>query len=333
MKRGSIDISAIKRGASDVSNIYIGGTNVWEGGGGGGFSGLLDTYTGAAAAYSLRKLSSSYTGSAIEVRRASDNATQDIGFVDGELDTSTLATFCSGTNGFVTTWYDQSGNGNDATQTTASNQPKIYDSVSGVVQENGEAAIQFDGSDDAFIVWNNTTAPTLFQDMSDAITLLSVEKASVISGSSFNHYNNHTIAEIRVNNNTNAHVPFSIGYTNDESGFGVTDNYTSGAEIEFSNTLSVAQRLTSRYINGDDLDVYINNSSVISTTFTIATGDRSVSTGNSTLSIGVRSRDGGQTDANYFTGTMQEIVLYKSNLLNDNNGINTNINDFYSIYP
>ena len=68
---------------------------------------LLDTYTGAAAAYSLRLLRSSYSGSAIRVRRASDNTEQDIGFVDNELDTSTLETFCSGTNGFVKTWYDQ----------------------------------------------------------------------------------------------------------------------------------------------------------------------------------------------------------------------------------
>ena len=34
---------------------------------------LLDSYSGAAAAYSLRKLKSSYTGSAIRVRRSSDH--------------------------------------------------------------------------------------------------------------------------------------------------------------------------------------------------------------------------------------------------------------------
>jgi hypothetical protein len=34
---------------------------------------LLDTYSGAAAAYSLRLLRSAYTGDAIRVRRASDN--------------------------------------------------------------------------------------------------------------------------------------------------------------------------------------------------------------------------------------------------------------------
>lgn len=92
---------------------------------GGGFTGLLDTYTGAVAAYSLRLLSTTYTGDAIVVRRSSDNTTQAIGFVNNELDTTSLESFCSGTDGFITTWYDQSGNGNDVVQATASKQPKI----------------------------------------------------------------------------------------------------------------------------------------------------------------------------------------------------------------
>jgi hypothetical protein len=41
---------------------------------------LLDTYSGAAVAYSLRKLSSTYNGSAIRVRRSSDNTEMNIGF-------------------------------------------------------------------------------------------------------------------------------------------------------------------------------------------------------------------------------------------------------------
>ncbi len=35
----------------------------------------------AASAYSLRKLSNSYAGNAIQVRRSNDNATQNIGFI------------------------------------------------------------------------------------------------------------------------------------------------------------------------------------------------------------------------------------------------------------
>jgi hypothetical protein len=60
---------------------------------------LLDTYGGAAAAYSLRKLKSDYTGPAIRVRRSSDNTSQDIGFnSNGNLDTNALLNFIGGFN-------------------------------------------------------------------------------------------------------------------------------------------------------------------------------------------------------------------------------------------
>lgn len=93
------------------------------------FTGLLDTYPGSSAAYSLRRLSSTYTGNLIRVRRSSDNAEQNIGYDSNNvLDTAALLTFCGAGNGFITTWYDQSGNGNNATQTTALNQPQIVSS-------------------------------------------------------------------------------------------------------------------------------------------------------------------------------------------------------------
>ena len=65
---------------------------------------LLDLYPSAAAAYSVRLLRSAYSGSAIRVRRSSDNTEQDIGFSGGNLDTSALTSFCGSGNGFVTTW-------------------------------------------------------------------------------------------------------------------------------------------------------------------------------------------------------------------------------------
>jgi hypothetical protein len=58
----------------------------------------------------------------------------------------TVATARAG-NGFVTTWYDQSGNGRNATQTTAGLQPRIVNN--GVVEAiNGKPEIRFDGVDD-----------------------------------------------------------------------------------------------------------------------------------------------------------------------------------------
>ena len=60
--------------------------------GGGSTTYLLDTYSGAAAAYSVFQLSSTATNS-LRARRSSDNVEQDIGFVGGTLDTSALEAF------------------------------------------------------------------------------------------------------------------------------------------------------------------------------------------------------------------------------------------------
>ena len=132
------------------------------------FTGLLDTYSGAAAAYSAaRRLSSTYTGALIRVRRSSDNTEQDIGY-DGSnvLDEAALTSFVgSGNNGFVTTWYDQSGNSKNATQTTAANQPQIVSSGS-VITQNSKPALLTDGTNDSLrnslSVANGTTLCTFY---------------------------------------------------------------------------------------------------------------------------------------------------------------------------
>lgn len=75
---------------------------------------LLDNYSeGIYGAWSLRKLSSTYTGYCIQVRRQSDNATLDVGFVNDYIDTGSIYTFLSGSGNYgrLNNWYDQSGNG------------------------------------------------------------------------------------------------------------------------------------------------------------------------------------------------------------------------------
>jgi hypothetical protein len=86
---------------------------------------LLDNYPGATVAYSLRKLRTAYSGNAIKVRRSSDNLEQDIGFVGNVLDTASLLTFCGVGDGFVTRWFDQSTNANDAAIGTIAAQAQI----------------------------------------------------------------------------------------------------------------------------------------------------------------------------------------------------------------
>jgi len=101
---------------------------------------LLDQYSGARAAYSLRTLRPDYSGPVVRVRRASDNAEQD--FTASQVGDGTLAGFLSGANAFVTTFYDQSGNGRDATQAVASDQPQMRQDANGRwyvdMQEPGE---------------------------------------------------------------------------------------------------------------------------------------------------------------------------------------------------
>jgi hypothetical protein len=108
------------------------------------FTGILDTYTGAAAAYSAaRRLSSSYTGALIRVRRSSDNTEQDIGYNGSNvLDESALTSFVGANNGFVVKVYDQSGNAKDLTQSTAASQPKIVNSGS-VIKDNSLPVLDF----------------------------------------------------------------------------------------------------------------------------------------------------------------------------------------------
>ena len=105
----------------------------------------LGCSTGAAVAYSVRKLSTTYTGYAMQVRRSSDDATQDIGFTAaGELDTAALKTFVGGDDGYVSVWYDQSGNGINLSKSTSSEQPRIVGA--GILdRENRRPFIRFFG--------------------------------------------------------------------------------------------------------------------------------------------------------------------------------------------
>jgi hypothetical protein len=114
-----------------------------------GTTALFDNFTGAAAGYSLRKLRTAYTGSAIRVRKdTTGQPEQDIGFTaSGDLDTTQLKQFLNLRSGFVTRWYDQSTNGFNGTQTTQANQPRI--ALTGVIErENGKPTIRFDGTND-----------------------------------------------------------------------------------------------------------------------------------------------------------------------------------------
>jgi hypothetical protein len=92
----------------------------------------------------------------LRVRRSSDNAEQDIGFVGGLLDTTALAAFVGANSGYVTTIYDQMGSGKNWVQATAANQPRIVNA--GVI----DAGFFFDGSNDGMTIASLTLGTQIF---------------------------------------------------------------------------------------------------------------------------------------------------------------------------
>jgi hypothetical protein len=272
------------------------------------FVGLLDVYPNAAAAYSLRKLRAAYTGNAIEVRRT-NNDVADIGFTStGELDTTALLAF-TGTgaldNGFITKWYDQSSNGYDATQTTALNQPQIVSSGS-VILENGKPSVQFDGTNDYILATGSIFSFSQFS------AFVAIKPNSISQDSSFFQIGSSALGALA-------------------AGFGglgtaaVIGSRIRPSLINKSESLSNTDMLLYSgvaIISTSTNDGFLNNVSM-----TGSLGCRSTTSPLSELVIG----SSGSGTFN-FSGKISDIIFYDSDESANVNGINTNINDFYSIY-
>ena len=256
---------------------------------------LLDAYPNAAAAYSVRLLRSAYTGSAIRVRRSSDNTESDIGFTAlGNLDTTSLTSFCGSGDGFVTTWYDQSGNANNATQSTAGNQPIIV-SAGALITVNSKPAILSNQKSIA------NTALSVAPPLTDFFNY----KINASLGGAYECLYDGAVLESnrgffgRQNSNTKDVIYDGL----------VLDGYTS----------TLNQTLATNLRNSTNSKIYKNNS-------LIASG----SSGGYTPINGIRfGKD--NTDVTPSNLYYQEFIRYSGSSSNIS-GINTNINTYYAIY-
>ena len=261
---------------------------------------LLDLFPNASAAYSLRRLNSAYKSNLIRVRRSSDNTEQDIGFTaTGNLDTTALTTFCGAGNGFVTTWYDQSGNANNATQTTAANQPQIVSSGS-VILENTKPTISWlsglSGLDFTTFSASSVTMFMVIKAKNDpALTQGDSGFVTFGTSTSLNHY------------------PFIDG--NIYEGSFSTVRHTIGnpttllSQLNLYNAFSKSGNYTS-YLNGTQI-------------FTTSTNTVGI---NSSPKIGSKSTTAGM---NSF---LSELIIYPSDESSNRTGIQTNINSYYALY-
>lgn len=283
--------------------------------GSGGFVGLLDQVPGAAAAYSLRLLRSDYSGSAIRVRRSSDNAEQDIGFVNSELDTASLLSFVGAGDGFVTSWYDQSGNGNDATQGSAASQPQIVSSGSVIVDSNSLPQVQPDGVNDflevnntGILIPNNSLIYTVssYTNAADSVLFSSVESS--------NYNNCISIGSNFLGTNSGVMSVRLGGVIGVRGLYSESDGGYSNGDKVLTNTL-----IKSAFDNSDII-------------FNGAPPDGSVSHRANVNTPGCFIFRA----VNFFgTTEAQEIIIYNgssSDQSSNRTGIETNINNFYNIY-
>ena len=261
-------------------------------GGGGGFSGLLDSVTGAYRAYSVRRLTGNYTGSLIRVRESGGDTEADIGYdANGDLDTTALLAHTGANNGFVVTWYDQSGNGLNLTNATDAEQPQIVSSGSVIVDAGGIPTLQFDGTDDYLV---NSAG----SDGSQPFTTLSVQKTNTAGND------------------------YSIGVSS--SGFnpgGVFNKVNAGVlstQHSTNNSTSNIQIWTVTF-NGASTVFRINNDE--------DTVDAGTNNGGASFAVGATTAGGQDYD-----GDISEAIFWNSDKSSSHATIESNVNDYYSAF-
>jgi hypothetical protein len=278
----------------------------------------LDIYTGAAAAYSIRKLRTAYTGNCIRVRRSNDNTEQDIGFTSlGDLDTASLKTFVgAGNSGFVTVWYDQSGDTLNLRQSTAANQPNIVNA--GVIRRGfgNRPIINFDGTNDRL---GNTAS----------IALPSPVASSVFSVWSSENILDNTVRTVYEFANIQR-LTFEDGSLGGLAFIGWPDANTTSITPSQNITYNQSQiYLLSLIYNGgtaSNKDSYTAHRN--GTLQTITQGGVNSALGRSTgLSIGARN-----TAIQHTLCLHREIIIYRSNQSSNRTAIESNINSYYGIY-
>jgi hypothetical protein len=288
---------------------------------------LLDTYSGAAAAYSLRQLQSgSYP--VVRVRRDNDNAEAD--FTATEVSDGTLAAWVgAGNNGFVRTWYDQSGNGNDAGQSNTSLQPRIVTNGS-VELVNGSPAIFTNDAttNGAFGLVASITGFQSFANLSVHALITPLNDATP------NDFNNLGVFTFGIPANNGLLVTDATGFLSGETiainfnngtprrlGADST-NYTRSANVQSLFTSYHLATGTSLYVNGNAITLNLSNGMTASTPAapvnTLYTTDDNVTLGGNS-GVGRPMR-------------LQEYIFFGSDQAVARAAIEANINTHYSIY-
>jgi hypothetical protein len=257
----------------------------------------------AVGAFSLRAVNGTSTR-AVQVRNGTTSAVQDF-YADrlGNLLTApvvgqTLQNWLGGATGYVTTWYDQSGKGNHASQATAANQPVIQRATKGAGYSclfNGSRRL--DGM--SYTVLNGTNYSVV---INERRTTSTVNNYYIGSGNS--SLNQDLILGYRYDN-TLTHAQWGNDYD-------MTVPVYAGS--------SEPMRYTSYTFSSTNGKFIYNNGSLLGS-LTDANGKTGLSSTSGNFAIGYGY------GSNYYTGEIYELIVFTQSLydLDTSGGLITNI--------
>lgn len=294
-------------------------------------AGLLDQYKGAAFAaapdvllYSTYSATDDIAGSltngqvgqwSVAVFRDFDDAIKS--FTPAEVADGTANTWVQElgpSDGFVRRWYDQSvtvldvSNLNHADQENKPNMPKLFDSATGLILENGKAALDFDGIND-FLIHN--TMPFVQGEFA-IFSCARLEIPTGLGNGIFDASNNIAFG---------AANGFRLDNYNGSLRLGSNKSFTI-----FSNTIT-ALRIYSGVINSTTRKLYVNNTNVSTTS-----GDNRVNWTNVTqFKLGAMTNGSSQSDGIFFLpGKISTLTAYNADQESNMSAIISIINTAYN---
>jgi hypothetical protein len=253
--------------------------------------------------YAFRYLNREYNGDVFLGYLDGVGTTQ--GFTPAEIADGTLASFANGGKVRVKTLYDQSGNGNHATQSGRWNMPEIMNS-SGVLQTvNGRPAMDFDGTND-------------FMPLSSALPNIRI-----------GHCSSFCVGESDDAVNSAHAMMLTLGWTNSSARWYVPSLYSSNFNFGYASTWNIDTASA-------DTDPHLFTGIAGSTQGNFQPFIDGVSTGSFTRhvrnSAGTYGIGGGKNTTSYaLDGRVAEVLVFDGDCSPKRTVIEKNINDYYGL--
>jgi len=244
---------------------------------------------------------------------ASGNIIEEYGFNDGNISGTTVTPTVGSIDGTLV---------NGATNAPCVPYPRPYqlltDNITPYSANDSGWGWDFDGSNDYIDLIDSDVVPPEYQNIGNnsdySITAWIKTTASSLSGVYW--FASDTIFELRQESGSGTKVPLSFGISSNKISIGRSNDYISGSEaiIGTSEVNDGRWHLITATISGDDVIIYIDENQDKSDSFSVATGDCSVSTSISNMQIGIRSRDTGDKTTDSFSGSLGDVIIWDKKL-------------------